>query len=80
MLAAQQDFSDIRTIRAVVVPMLGSEPALTAALGDKRLWLLCQERHLIVHRRAVVDARFLEATGQTLELGDRLLLSHQSSA
>jgi hypothetical protein len=75
LLASQQDFSDVRTIRAVLIPMLPAKPAIPATLGDERLWLLCQERHLIVHRRAVVDARYLEATGEKRKAGERLSIS-----
>jgi hypothetical protein len=45
---------------------------LHAALGNANAWLLYQQRHLIVHRRAVVDRSYLTKTGAALELGSTL--------
>jgi hypothetical protein len=75
LLSSQQDFSDIRTIKAVMLPALNSAPDVEAALGDKALWVLCQQRHLIVHRRGVVDARYIDATGESRKIGDHLAIS-----
>lgn len=72
LLSSQQDFSDIRTIKAALMPLLGSDPALATALGDPKLWMLCQQRHLIVHRRGIVDERYLAATGESRQRGTRL--------
>ena len=74
LLTSQQDFSDIRTIKAVMLPALNAEPDVEAALGDKALWVLCQQRHLIVHRRGAVDARYLEVTGENRQIGERLVI------
>jgi hypothetical protein len=41
---------------------------LHRAVSDQELWLLNQRRHLIVHRRALVDRQFLNATGLDLPL------------
>lgn len=75
LLSSQQDFSDIRTVKAVMLPALNSEPDVGAALEDKTLWVLCQQRHLIVHRRGIVDARYIDATGETRKVGDRLVIT-----
>jgi len=74
LFTSQQDFSDIRTIKAVMLPALNAEPDVEAALGNKVLWMLCQQRHLIVHRRGAVDARYLEATGEKRKIGERLVI------
>jgi len=75
LLSSQQDFSDIRTIKAVMLPALNAEPDVLAALDEKALWLLCQQRHLIVHRRGAFDARYVEAVGEARRIGDRLLVT-----
>jgi hypothetical protein len=75
LLSTQQDFSDIRTIKAVMLPALNAEPDVETALGDRVLWILCQQRHLIVHRRGVVDGRYLESTGETRKIGERLVVT-----
>jgi len=72
LLSSQQDFSDIRTIKAAILPALNFDPAVAAVLGEKRLWILCQQRHVILHRRGVVDARYLEVTGDQRPIGSRL--------
>lgn len=72
LISSQQDFSDLATIKAALFPALNSDPAVVAALSDSKLWLLCQQRHLIVHRRGAIDARYLEATGETAQVGSRL--------
>jgi hypothetical protein len=46
-------------------------------LGHKDLWILNQRRHLIVHRRGVIDREYLEKTGETLEIGDLLTVTPQ---
>lgn len=74
-LSSRQDFSDIRTIKAVLSPALESDARVAAALDDRELWLLCQCRHLIVHRRGVVDARYNEATGEARIVGERLMVA-----
>lgn len=73
VLTSHQDFSDLRTIRAILPLTLGSDE-VAAALADPRLWALSQRRHLILHRRGVVDRRFLDATGENLPLGTRIVI------
>lgn len=75
LLSSQQDFSDIRTIKAILLPILDSEAESYAALDDKTLWVLCQQRHLIVHRRGIIDMRYIEATEEQRTIGDRLFVS-----
>ena len=72
LLAAQRDFSDIRIIKAALPPLLTTQAQVVEALSQRSLWILCQKRYLIVHRRGIVDSRYLEATGEDLKLGSRL--------
>lgn len=46
-----------------------SDPVLDLLLKDRQLWLLSQRRHLIVHRRGVVDKEYLEKTSDALPIG-----------
>ena len=41
-------------------------------LRNPKLWLLQQRRHLIVHRRGVVDKQYLEKTGEKIKVGEQL--------
>lgn len=75
ILARQQDMSDLLTIRAVYGALFPGDTDLHGALNDPGLWLLSQDRHLIVHRRGAIDDRYLQATGSTLPLGGRREIS-----
>jgi hypothetical protein len=41
-------------------------------LRNPKLGLLQQRRHLIVHRRGVIDKQYLEKTGEKLNIGEQL--------
>jgi hypothetical protein len=49
-------------------------PHVDIALRNDRLWKISQQRHLIVHRRGLVDARYLERTSDRLSIGNPILL------
>jgi hypothetical protein len=46
-----------------------------AVFEPRSLWILCQRRHLILHRRALVDRKYLRATGENLQLGSQLQIA-----
>jgi hypothetical protein len=49
-----------------------NEPSLDILLKDDRLWKLGQQRHLIVHRRGLVDAYYIEHTSDRAPIGEHL--------
>jgi hypothetical protein len=49
-----------------------SNERLNQALNKTELWVLFQRRHLIVHRRGVIDQIYLDATGENYPLGSKL--------
>jgi hypothetical protein len=51
-----------------------AEPALDTILKDERLWRISQQRHLIVHRRGIVDPEYLRRTSDRAMVGDHLKL------
>jgi hypothetical protein len=51
-----------------------TDAAVDAMLKDERLWRISQQRHLIVHRRGLVDARYIERTSDHAMIGDHLKL------
>ena len=74
-LVSQQDFGDLpmtKTVFSVIFPGAGD---LLERLNDPDLWLLYQRRHLIVHRRGIVDHNYLDNTSDTAALGTPLLLT-----
>ncbi len=74
LLADQNDLSDCGTIKASLLALFPTNSRLRTALGQRDLWKLFQQRNLIVHRRGIVDCRYLEATGDERENGTSLVL------
>lgn len=75
VLVAKQDFSDLPTLKSVYGVLFPRSTELHQGLADRNLWLLSQRRHLIVHRRGVVDQSYLDSTGEALPLGSRLSIA-----
>jgi hypothetical protein len=73
ILVSQNDFSRLSAVRELSSVLFSADEALRKTLGSRKLWLLNQMRHLIVHQRGIVDKRFIDSTGNTAQLGDRLL-------
>jgi hypothetical protein len=74
LLSQQQDMSDLGTIKAVYAVIFPPHEPLLENLNKRDLWILSQQRHLIVHRRGVIDKRYLENTGSMQEIGTRLTI------
>lgn len=64
---------DVETIRTIFDVLLPTEELRQLLLSDQ-LWKLYQRRNLIVHRRSLVDRAYVERTGETAEIGSRLLI------
>jgi len=75
VLVGQQDFSDLPTIKAVYAVLYPVSSDLSKALAHRDLWMLYQRRHLIVHRRGIIDQAYLNATGEVHAIGSRLKIS-----
>lgn len=66
---------DLETIKAVFEALMPENNGLRDALSRPELWVLYQRRNLIVHRGGIVDRHFLEKTGETLQLGTKLIVT-----
>jgi hypothetical protein len=75
LLAEQNDLTDLGTIKVTLSALFPHDARLRTALNERALWVLFQQRHLIVHRRGVVDRRYLEATGDTRSVGASVVLT-----
>jgi hypothetical protein len=64
----------IPVIQAVFNVLLPKSENLRNALGQRDLWVLNQRRHLIVHRRGIVDAEYIAKTGESLTPGTVLVI------
>ena len=62
ILFGSRDFSDIRAIQSALNAIF-DKTELHTLLEDRSLWYLNQDRHLIVHRRGIVDNRYIQSTG-----------------
>jgi len=71
LLLGSRDFSDLKAIKAAV-NAIAADSDVASALNSTTLWNLNQDRHLIVHRRGVIDAKYIEATGAEVNTGDVL--------
>jgi hypothetical protein len=72
ILAASHDLGSLGILKAVFGTLFDSGSRACEALSAKHLWILQQRRHLIVHQRGVVDADYIEATGEPRASGDQL--------
>lgn len=75
VLVGQQEFSDLQTVKAVYAVLFPDSSDLNPALAHRDLWMLYQRRHLVVHRRGVIDQAYLDATGEALAIGTRLIVT-----
>lgn len=75
LVVAQQDLSDIKSIRTLIPALLGGDGSVTVSLGERNLWNLSQRRHLIVHRRGIVDGKYLDAVGGSDALGEKIVIN-----
>jgi hypothetical protein len=75
LLASQYDVDTIPSMKIVFNVLFPDRVDLWAALDDRRLWTLSQQRNFIVHRRGIVDSQYQKATGATLPIGAELTAS-----
>lgn len=66
------DLSSLGAIKQTFVILFPLNKVLHDRLRDQELWILHQRRHLIVHRRGIVDKRYLDMTGEKLKIGEQL--------
>jgi hypothetical protein len=74
LLAQQQDLSDILSIKSVYQTLFAKDAELADSLSHSDLRLLSLRRHLIIHQRGIVDAKYKAFTSCSQDIGDRLAL------
>jgi len=74
LLLGERDLSNFATLKSACEALIDSN-SLREKLNDPTAWLLNQNRHLIVHRRGIVDEEYLCKTGAKLKVGDQLTIS-----
>jgi hypothetical protein len=77
VLLSDQQLENLPRMREVLSALLPGAERLHEAMAGRSLWLLWQRRHLIVHRRGIVDAQFIANTGETAALGSRIAIGSE---
>jgi len=62
----------LNVIRDIFSVLAAENSTLQKKLSCDDMWILNQRRHLIVHRRGIVDQEYLNQTSEKLQLGSRL--------
>jgi hypothetical protein len=66
------DLSSLGAIKQTFSVLFPANSDLHDRLRNQKFWVFHQRRHLIVHRRAVVDQQYLEKTGEKIQIGQQL--------
>ncbi|QGM94081.1 hypothetical protein F7D13_08620 [Methylocystis rosea] len=66
-------FDSIGKIRDAVRSLLNNDE-IDTSLKNTELWLVSQRRHLIVHKRAVIDSSYIANTTDNGQIGEKLSL------
>ncbi len=74
LLFEERDLSSLPTLKCACEALIDSS-CLREKLASPTAWRLNQNRHLIVHRRGIVDEEYLRKTGAKLSVGDQLIVS-----
>jgi hypothetical protein len=72
VLCEMHEISSINSIRNIYKSLFPSNEILIQKLMDNNVWLLCQKRHLIVHKMGLVDNIFIDNTGLDFPIGSKL--------
>jgi len=76
-LVRQRDASDLLTLKAAVGAIWGKND-LFVALESSEIRLLNLQRHLIVHRRGIVDEKYLSQSGEQAQKGESVAIPPSS--
>lgn len=77
LLVRQRDASDLLTLKAAVGAICGKGD-LFSALESREIRLLNLQRHLIVHRRGIVDEKYLSLSGDQAQKGESVAIPPSS--
>lgn len=72
VLLGERGLDTLPAVKDVLSVLLPHAPELHRSLSQRALWLLWQRRHLVVHRRGVVDVAYVSKTSENLAPGTRL--------
>jgi hypothetical protein len=74
-LVSYHPVDSIPAMKTVFQAILPNGGEVNIALSESQLWLLFQRRHLIVHRRGIVDSAYVSNTGEDIRIGAQIAVS-----
>lgn len=74
LLVKLRDVSDLIIIKGIYKSLFSNNKCLIEKLNDINLWNLFQMRNLIVHKRGIVDEKYLKNSKSDLNVGDSLII------
>lgn len=72
ILFSEQKFESLTKMKDIFEVLFPNREELHKVMAGQALYLLWQRRHLIAHRRGIVDATFLSKTSDSAPLGSKL--------
>lgn len=72
VLIENVDWSNLNRIKEIYFKLFSENKDLKKSLKSGLLWKICQRRHLIVHRRGLIDQQYIEKTDDNFEVGEML--------
>ena len=72
LLLGERGLDSLPVMRGVFQVLFPQFIELHRTAASDELWLLWQRRHLIVHKRGIVDVAYLKKTSDRIALGERL--------
>lgn len=73
LVVGSYDCSDLLIIKEIIKKCI-DKPEIDLVLNKLELWILFQVRHLLIHRRGIIDSSFIEKTKSGQCIGDRILI------
>lgn len=74
LMVQNYNFSSLRVIISLYRAIFPTANDVHAALKRPELRVLYKRRNLLVHRRGIIDQRYLDETGETGQIGAKLLI------
>ena len=65
-------------VRDIFAVMFREYPHTQRCLANEKLWTIWQQRHLVVHKRGVVDSQYISKTGHKQAVGTRLEITGEN--
>lgn len=69
------DFSNLSNIREIYKLLFSINSKLVSSLNNKLLWKINQQRHLLVHKKGIVDKKYSESTDDNTPIGEKIVIT-----